>query len=89
MIVWPLVAAGLAGSAYATGMLAFTGMAEAAAGLLFVLCFPVFVLSGWSFASAWDGWVVVRGGLRRARLRRRHGVDLTKELQALHATLAS
>ena len=89
MIVWPLVAAGLAGSAYATGMLAFTGMAEAAAGLLFVLCFPVFVLSGWSFASAWDGWVVVRGGLRRARLRRRHGADLTKELQALHAALAS
>lgn len=88
MIVWPLVAAGLAGGAYATGALDPSGMPELAAVALFVLCFPVFVLSGWSFAIAWDGWVVLRGGLRRAGLRGRQGVDLRNELDALHAALA-
>lgn len=88
MIVWPLVAAALAGGAYAMGGLDSSGMPELAAAALFVLCFPVFTLSGWSFAAAWDGWVIVRGGLRRARLRRRHGVDLRKELEALHAAMA-
>jgi hypothetical protein len=63
-------------------------MPELAAGLMFVLLFPVFVLSGWSFASAWDGWVVLRGGLRRSRLRRRHGAVLAEELQAIHVALA-
>ena len=88
MIVWPLVAGGLAGAAYATGALDSTGMPAAAAAALFVFCFPVFVLSGWSFAAAWDGWVVLRGGMRRARLRGRHGRDLREELDALHAVLA-
>ena len=88
MIVWPLVAAGLAGGAYATGGLDSSGMPELAAAALFVLCFPVFTLSGWSFAAAWDGWVIVRGGLRRAKLRRRHGLDLQKELNVLHAAMA-
>ncbi|MGB2506406.1 MAG: hypothetical protein ACPIFP_01645, partial [Candidatus Poseidoniaceae archaeon] len=60
-----------------------------ASAVVFLLCFPLFVLSGWSFAAAWDGWVVVRGGLRRARLRRRHGVELTEELRALHAALSA
>jgi len=89
MIVWPIVAAGLAGGAYLTGALDVTGMPEAASAVVFMLCFPLFVLSGWSFATAWDGWVVVRGGLRRARLRQRHGADLSEELRALHAALSA
>jgi hypothetical protein len=88
MIVWPIVSGGLAATSYALGWLDATGMPELAAGLMFVLLFPVFVLSGWSFASAWDGWVVLRGGLRRSRLRRRHGAVLAEELQAIHVALA-
>ena len=50
MIVWPIVSGGLAGASYAMGLLDRTGMPELAAGLMFFLLFPVFVLSGWSFA---------------------------------------
>lgn len=88
MIVWPIVSGGLAGASYAMGWLDPTGMPELAAGLMFFLLFPVFVLSGWSFASAWDGWVVLRGGLRRSRVRRRDGATLAKELQSIHVALA-
>ena len=78
----------IAGASYAMGWLDPTGMPELAAGLMFFLWFPVFVLSGWSFAAAWDGWVVLRGGLRRSRVRRRHGAALTEELQSIHVALA-
>ena len=88
MIVWPIVSGALSATSYALGWLDATGVPELAAGMMFVLWFPVFVLSGWSFASAWDGWVVLRGGLRRSRLRRRHGAVLAEELQAIHVELA-
>ena len=88
MIVWSIVSGALAATSYALGWLDATGVPELAAGMMFVLWFPVFVLSGWSFASAWDGWVVLRGGLRRSRLRRRHGAALAEELQAIHVELA-
>lgn len=87
MIVWPLVAGGLAAGAYVGGLFDQTGFPEISAILAIPLCFPLFVLSGWSFASAWDGWVVLRGGLRRSRLRRRHAEALSAELGALHSVL--
>lgn len=87
MIVWPIVAGGLTAASYFGGLLEPSGVPELAAGGFFLLLFPVFVLSGWSFAWAWDGWVVLRGGLRRSRLRRRHGAAFVQELQALHAVL--
>lgn len=87
MVVWPIVAAG-SGAALVWGAgLTFGLHPVLAALLLFVLLHPLFALSGLGFASAWDGWVVLRGGLRRARLRRREGAALQQELEALHAVL--
>jgi len=87
MVVWPIVAAGGA-VAVVWGMDITFGLEPVlAAVLLFVALHPLFAVSGLGFASAWDGWVVLRGGLRRARLRRREGAALVDELAAVHAAI--
>jgi hypothetical protein len=87
MVVWPVVAVGGAAAIVWGAGVTFGLEPLLAAVLLFVALHPLFAVSGLGFASAWDGWVVLRGGLRRARLRRREGAALVDELAAVHAAI--
>ena len=87
MVVWPVVAVGGAAAIVWGAGVTFGLEPLLAAVLLFVALHPLFAVSGLGFASAWDGWVVLRGGLRRARLRRREGPALLEELARVHAAI--
>ena len=89
VILLGMAKGGLAGvGALATPLAALVLPPATAAALLLPILIVQDVISVWSFRKTWDGWVIVRGGLRRAKLRRRHGLDLRKELDVLHAAMA-
>ena len=53
--------------------------------IVYVLCFPVFWLSGKSFAAAWDAWV----DTRKAWIRLRFSTEKKARLERLLEELAS
>ena len=88
MIVWPIVAASMSVALLVWGSGLFATEFTLIHGLAFFIALhPLFVVAGWSFAAAWDGWVVLRNGARRRRLRRREGEAFMRDLALLHNAL--
>ena len=52
-----------------------------AAAAFYLVCFPVFWISGMSFAWGWDAWVDLRKAGARRRLRRHMGERLSALLE--------